>query len=142
MTLIKTNPMELSFENLFSNFFGDNTRPFATTAELLKPALNIEESENAFWVQVVAPGYTKEEFSITLEKDLLSIVAKKTPIDSKSETRIIRAEYQPKGFTQTLHVDTKKISETIEASYQNGILNIILPKVKQPEPEKKQITVN
>ncbi|MFL5789395.1 MAG: Hsp20/alpha crystallin family protein, partial [Flavisolibacter sp.] len=103
--------------------------------------VNIKEKEKGYSLEVVAPGFTKEDFRISLEKDLLTISAeKKSETDNNSEKLILK-EYSFKSFKRSFTVSDDIDIENIEAKYENGVLLINLPRKEQVKETTKQISI-
>ena len=139
-TTVKPNHRRLPFffpelEHLTNHVFSETNAPRATL-----PAANISEHENHYAVSLAAPGFKKEDFSIKIEQDLLSISVKRE--DEKVENKkIIRQEFKVQNFERTFHLTEKINSEQIGASYENGILEVTLAKKAEVKPEIRTISV-
>ena len=97
------------------------------------PSVNIIETEESFELEVAAPGLTKENFSILIEKDHLNISAKSA--DTNSGTTFKRREYNFKNFSRKFRLPITVDKETIKAKYDLGILKISVDKT--PEAKEK-----
>lgn len=116
------------FAALFNDeFFG------GSDAAGFMPAVNVTEDEKKFELEVAAPGFTKEQFKVKLQNNLLTIAA-----ETKSETvnegegekkNYTRREFRYGSFKRSFRVNEDKVnSQEITARYENGILHIALPK--------------
>ncbi len=125
------------FDNELDNFF---RRRFSFVNTQL-PAVNIREDDEAFIVEVAAPGLDKKDFSVELNEDLLIISShKETEEEKKVNERILKKEFSYQSFTRTFHLPEEGIDrEKITAKYENGILTIVIPKVeeKKVKPSKE-----
>lgn len=95
------------------------------------PAVNITENKDFYTVSLAAPGLTKEDFKIAIEDNMLTISSQKEEKKEEKEHRFTRQEYSFTSFTRsfTMPVDVKP--EAIEARYENGVLNIQLPRKEE-----------
>ncbi len=101
------------------------------------PSVNLAESKSEWLIELSAPGFSKEDFKINLDKNLLTISAEHKTEVSKDEKEYTRREFSYGSFKRSFRVKEDSIdAETIRATYENGILNVSLPK-KAMEPEKK-----
>jgi len=114
------------FPNAFDNFLND----FGTTKHLVNnPAVNVKETEEGFQVQIAAPGLKKEDFKVEINKNLLTISsAKKAEEESKENGKFTRREFSYQSFSRSFTLSQSIDTEKIEAKYEQGILNITLPK--------------
>src|SRR5436305_13326481 len=145
MTLVKfKNGSPKSFNNLIDDFlpqFPSILKDDFSSFERHFTPVNIKEKEKGYSLEVVAPGFTKEDFRISLEKDLLTISAeKKSETDNNSEKLILK-EYSFKSFKRSFTVSDDIDIENIEAKYENGVLLINLPRKEQVKETTKQISI-
>ncbi|GAA4330906.1 Hsp20/alpha crystallin family protein [Flaviaesturariibacter amylovorans] len=134
MTHAKFNPRPgfASFNSLLDDFFApgasiSGTRVPATAARPVVP-VNIRETESAFQLEVVAPGFAKEDFDIALEKNLLTVSVQKKSENEAKEDKFLRHEYKFTSFSRSFTVSDSVDTEAIAAEYVNGVLTLNLPK--------------
>ena len=132
-----------SFNNLMGDFFPnfpslyrDNNAPGVSQSV----PVNITDVEGGYKLDIVAPGFQKEDFTIHLEKNLLTISAEKKVGEEKNEKHI-RKEYVFKPFKRTFTIDEKIDAEKIEAKYESGVLTLNLAKKIDVKAPAKQITI-
>jgi len=120
----------------FSDFFG--TRFVSGT-----PSVNIVESDEAYDIEVAAPGLSKDEFNITLENDELIITGKKeNSVEDTSTGKFTRREFNYQSFERRFHLSEDLDRASISANYNSGILKIILAKSKETGPSSKTIEIS
>ena len=107
------------------------------------PAVNISEDEKVYTVEVVAPGFRKEDFKLKVEDDMLTISAEtksdlKEPQNGREYTR---REYSYNSFTRSFRLPDNVKDDSISAAYQDGILKLDLPKSKTQVKATKEITI-
>ncbi|MDR2520398.1 MAG: Hsp20/alpha crystallin family protein [Bacteroidales bacterium OttesenSCG-928-I14] len=128
-------------EFLLNDWFNDG---LYSQRMMSSPALNILEKENGFRVELAAPGVTKEDIKIDINKEnqLIISVEQKTESEEKEE-RYLRKEFGYSQFVKTLTLPEEIDKESIVASYENGILSIEIPrKNKQISGETKSISIS
>lgn len=109
------------------------------------PAVNIKETDNHFEVEMAAPGMKKNDFKIELDGNILSISSEReNRQEEKDNDRYSRKEFSYQSFTRTFHLPKDVVdAEKIEARYENGVLNLIIPKkeeAKQRPPKLIRIS--
>src|SRR5688572_14966213 len=129
--------------NGFPVLFNDGVS--SLTNEGIVP-VNIQETPNAYSLEIVAPGFEKTAFKISLEDNILTISAetnRELQKDAKNDTeeKQIRREYRYRNFKRSFTIDEKIDATTIEASYVNGVLVLNLPKKAEVKPTTKNITI-
>ena len=105
------------------------------------PTANIVENEKDYQVELAVPGYNKKDFSIQLNENVLTIKAetKNEKEETKSNGQFTRKEHYYASFERHFTLpDTIKV-ENIEASYENGLLKITLPKKDEKEIETTKL---
>lgn len=128
-------------EILLNDWFNDS---LYTQRTMVSPSLNILEKENGFRVELAAPGITKDDIKVDLNKEnqLIISVEKKTESEDKQE-RYLRKEFGYTQFVKTLTLPDGIDKESITASYENGILSIEIPRrSKQITEESKSISIS
>ena len=103
---------------------------------------NILETENDYQIEISAPGLKKEDIKIELENDVLKISS--TVEDSKEEKNdgYYRREFFKSSFESSFTVPKGVIKDDISASLTDGILNVIVPKVKEEDKKKDTIQIS
>ncbi len=123
---------------MFDDFF-DNEWMKKTNATA--PAINVIESDTEYKVEVAAPGMNKEDFNVHVDENGNLVIAMEKKSEKKEEdkkSRYLRREFSYTKFQQTLILPEDVVKDTINASMNDGVLNIELPR-KTPEP-KNNIT--
>lgn len=106
---------------------------------------DIKELETGYELAIDLPGVEKENVSAELEDGYLTIKAtSETGSDTKDEEgKYIRRERHYGTYSRSFYVGDQITEEDIQARFENGILQITIPKKEAlPEPEtKKSITI-
>ena len=104
--------------------------------------VNILENENDFQLDLIAPGYDKEEIKVTVDKNELTISSVNPEQNKeKKEENFVRKEFMKKAFSRTFGLPENVEADKIEASHKNGILSITLPKRAKVEIPVQEIEV-
>ena len=148
-TLIKkTQPVPV-FTNLFDDVFAKdlfnwNDKNFAEFGNTL-PSVNIKESDKEYGIEMAVPGMKKDQFKINLDKNMLTISAENTSEnDEKDENgKYTRREFKYQTFSRSFTLPSDRVdAEHISANYEDGILNVVIPKILKEEQQVKTIEVN
>lgn len=110
---------------------------------LTQPAVNIIEDNNQYMVSLAVPGFKKEDFIIDMDGNMLTISSEKEENKEEKEERFTRREYSYTSFSRSFTLPEDVNFNAIDAKYENGVLNITLPRredAKKPVVTKK-ITV-
>jgi HSP20 family protein len=147
MTLVKLNsrPLQKSFNNLMDDFFA--TVPSIFRDDFVTPSfrsftpVNIKETENDYVLEVVAPGFQKDDFKINLDNNTLTISADKKEETENNNENFIRKEFKQQSFSRSFTIDEKTDAENISAKYVNGVLTLNLAKKQEVKPPVKEISI-
>lgn len=125
------------FMNLESFF------PEFSTKRSALPAVNISEDDKSYQVDVVAPGFKKEDFKVNVEEDTLTISAetKQETTEGGDNKQYSRREYSYSSFTRSFRLPDNTQDGAITASYTDGVLKLTIPKSEQQVKAKKEIKV-
>lgn len=113
-------------DNIFRDFFNDTWKGGS-----MMPASNIKEDEKLFTIEMAAPGLEKSDFKINLDDDLLTISSERKEEKNEETEKYTRKEFQYSGFSRSWNLPETIDTEAISASYNNGILSVVLPKKQE-----------
>jgi HSP20 family protein len=142
MSIIRYNANEfapISFSHLVDKFFNEsNTRSGGST---FVPRVDVVENETAFELLVAAPGMKKEDFNIEVKDNVLTISGERKLVNEKNGKNYRSVETQYGSFSRTFSLPENIDATKINAAYNNGILELTLPKDEKKEI-KQSIKVN
>ena len=145
MTQVRFNsqPVGRSFNNLMDDFLANVPsiiRDEFVPAKQNVP-VNIKETETDYQLELVAPGFEKENFKVSLEDKILTVEGEKKTEEENKNEKVVRKEFKFQSFKRSFTVDENIDKENISAKYVNGILNLNLPKKGEVKPSTKQISI-
>ena len=120
--------------SVFDDVFGDVFEK--KECQLMKT--DIKEVDGNYVLDIDVPGYDKKDIKLELEHGYLTVTAKQIKLDSeenKKEKYIRRERFYGKS-SRTFYVGDNVSEEDIKASYKNGILSVIVPKMSKVETKK------
>ncbi len=103
--------------------------------------VNIKETDKEYELHLVAPGLKKEDFKISLDKNILNISFEQKEEAKEEGAKWLRNEYRFRSFKRSFTLNEKVNSSAISAKYNDGILNISLPKKENVEASTQEISV-
>ncbi|MFM2047492.1 MAG: hypothetical protein RI955_38 [Bacteroidota bacterium] len=130
----------LSFNHIFNEVFNENLFNGADFSHH-SPMVNIKESDNGFQIELAAPGFLKENFSITINNQVLSIAAEKQAEQKSESEKYTRKEFSYNKFSRNFNLSENVDSDNIKAAYDNGILKVNVFKKAKAEPEIKKVDI-
>jgi HSP20 family protein len=104
------------------------------------PAVDITERKDAYLVTVELPGVALEELEITFQDGLLTIQGERHAAHDPAAEKVHRAERHYGAFRRSITLPIHVMADAIEASFQDGVLQVLVPKAK--EVHAKRIPVH
>ncbi|MCK5098401.1 MAG: Hsp20/alpha crystallin family protein [Desulfobacteraceae bacterium] len=140
MTLVRYNPLnEISlFRNNFERFF--NNSFYTDQKKEWQPVVDIIKKDGKVIVTAELPGINKENISIDVNEDVLTLKGERKYEKEEKEADYYRKERVTGSFSRSFVLPSGVSTEEIIAEYKDGILKIEIPEAKKEEV--KQITIN
>lgn len=147
MTLARRNTMFLPsfWDNFLSKDLTDWGSSNYSNTDTTLPAVNVKESDESFEIEVAAPGMNKEDFTVNLENNVLTISSEKREEKKHEENgRYTRREFSYQSFQRSFTIPENLVEgDKISARYCDGLLCINLPKKEEVKPKPaREITVS
>jgi len=145
MTLVKfanrqknqaVNPF---FSDVFDSILNDSFLSDKLASRV--PAVNIAETENEFHIELAAPGLKKDDFKISLDKNVLSVSADKKVENIEEDKKFSKREYSYNSFTRSFTLPEVADYSKIEAEYTDGILKVNVAKKEEAKIQSREIAV-
>ena len=111
--------------SIFTSLFGDLEHQLSLDTR--RPNANIKKEENGYRIDLAVPGYDRDDISITVENDVLTVEASITD-DSQNN---YKKEFSVASFKRQWTLPKTTNIEEIDASYKNGILSVSIPSMKE-----------
>lgn len=141
MKLIKRN--DAYFPSRWEDIFDRNwfNLPGSPQAGISFPAVNFKETEDGFEIEMAVPGLKKEDFKIDLDHNLLTISAedKSETSDKDEDGRYTRREFNYRSFKRAFTLPETSDADKIQASYQEGVLSVQIPKKEEAKPKPAKL---
>ena len=107
------------------------------------PAIDVSENEGAYLVKAELPGVAREDLNVTINDGVLTINAeRKEEKKDEKDGRVIRQERYYGKFVRSLRLGSDIDEGRIEAEYENGVLNLSLPKTAEVKPRKVDVKIS
>lgn len=117
----------------FEGVFGRDMNPVGHNI----PNVNVIDEDEQFKLEIAAPGWSKSDFSIHLDKNILTVETKiEADTATKDGERVIRKEFSKKSLKRSFTLPENVDKENISAKYINGILSIGIPKIVEAKITK------
>ncbi|HVF78802.1 MAG TPA: Hsp20/alpha crystallin family protein [Solirubrobacteraceae bacterium] len=151
MALVRWDPvreidsLQGEMNRLFSTFFDPPTRTpnggnGAATRRWI-PAMDLVETGEHFVLKADLPGMTESDVNIELENNVLTLSGERKTEHEEKHEGYYRLERSTGAFSRSLTLPEGVDGDAIAATFDNGVLQVRIPKPAQPKPRKVQIGV-
>lgn len=124
-----------------TDFFDEFVPSVFSNENIIKPKVEIKENGKELIVKAELPGLTKDDISVELKDSILTLSGERKSEKSEEKNgKVLRSEISYGSFQRSFHISTEIDSDNIEANFEDGILRISLPKIK--EKTSKKIMIN
>ncbi len=135
---MKYDPFKPAFgRGFFDDFFNGVSDFMGSDYGMSIPAVNVNETDEGYFLELAAPGLVKEDFNIAVEKDMLVISSEKETSREMNEGKVRRKEFNYNSFKRSFTLPKTVDKDAINASYENGVLHLMLPKKEEVKIEEK-----
>lgn len=111
------------------------------TVRTWAPSVDIIEKETDYSIKIELPGVDKKDVKITVQDDVLIIKGEKKMEAEKKGENYHRVERCYGAFQRSFSLPTTVAADKIDASYDNGVLTISLPKAEEAKPKEIEVKV-
>ncbi len=131
--------------SMLNDFFNDDFFPrffnWENASNNSTPAVNVEETEKAFMVDVAAPGLDKKDFKVNVDGNILTISSEKENTSEDKKDGVLRKEFNYNSFYRSFTLPENTEVDNITATHKNGVLSIEIPKAKVEIQKSLEIKV-
>jgi HSP20 family protein len=106
------------------------------------PAIDVVEEKDNFLVRADLPGLSKDDVSVTLQDNYLTIKGEKKHETETKETNYYRKERVHGSFTRTIELPSSVDAKKIDAQFKDGVLQVRLPKTEEAKPKQIEVKVS
>jgi HSP20 family protein len=123
-------------------YFNEFELPHWAPAGNLGLPLDVSENEDGFVVKASVPGINPDDVEITFEEDVLTIKGEVAEESEVEEVNYHLRERRSGSFGRSIRFPVDVDAEAVEATYENGVLTLNVPKVEEVKPKRIEIKVS
>jgi len=131
-TLSRRDPFGSLFDEFFTDFFARGGVPALRSGELpaaVRARMDVIDKNDQFEVLVDLPGVKKEDIQVSIEGSRVAITAEsKSEKEEKNGDRVLHSERFASSYARTFELPAEVTEQGAEASFDNGVLKLALPK--------------
>ncbi|MFL5822261.1 MAG: Hsp20/alpha crystallin family protein [Solirubrobacteraceae bacterium] len=149
MALIRWEParelatIQTEMNRLFNTFFEPSQGSNGTGSGTLRrwvPAMDLVETEDHFVLRADLPGLTESDVNIELEDNVLTVSGERKAEHEERKEGYYRVERASGAFSRSLTLPEGVDADRVQASFENGVLEVTIPKPEQRKPRKVTIS--
>ena len=138
-----SSPLTQAFDRMFDQAFapyssGSMANGGSTGYQSLP--VNIWETDDAYSAALLAPGVDEQSINVTVHDDTLAVEGE-LKFQTPQGSRVVWQEFAPVKFRRSLRLGSAVDAQRVEASYNNGVLLVSMPKVEHARPRQVQVHV-
>ncbi len=136
-----TWPNRDPFFRLMDSFFNQDLLPSEEVSNRTwMPPVDIQETADAYRLIAELPGLTKDDINITLENSVLRLTGERKLEKDVNKDSYHRIERTYGTFARAFTLPSLVTADKVEASFENGLLTLTIPKAEQAKPRKISIS--
>ena len=143
MTITKFRPTQsllsdvfspMGFDAIMNDFFAEN-KVLGSGTSNFRPAVDVVENEQSYELIASIPGVKKDDITLDVDGNQLTISGERTQTKRSDEDKQLFKEIRYGSFSRTFSLPEMVNKSKIEARFENGILNVLIPKTEKAKPK-------
>ncbi|MBK8900334.1 MAG: Hsp20/alpha crystallin family protein [Anaerolineaceae bacterium] len=140
-TMIRWNPfgemarMRNEIDRLFEDAFNAPAGKWDRSTVWGFP-LDVTENDETFTVKAAVPGMNPDDLDITISDSVLTIKGETRSEESREDERVHLRERRFGSFMRSISLPTPVESDNVDATYENGVLTLNIPKAEAVKPKR------
>jgi HSP20 family protein len=136
------NTIQSEMNRLFNTFF-ETTHPGngGSTLRRWVPAMDLVETEGEFVLRADLPGVSQDDVKIELQDQVLTISGERKAEHEERKEGYYRVERSSGAFSRSLTLPEGVDPNAVKASFDNGVLEVRIPKPEERKPRRVEISV-
>jgi HSP20 family protein len=147
MALIRWQPVrelgtiQNEMNRVFNSFFDTPTPANGTTFRRWIPAMDLVETESSYVLKADLPGLSQSDVNIEVDDNVLTVSGERKAEHEDRKAGYYRVERSYGSFRRSLTLPEGVDADAVKATFENGVLEVTVPKPAQHAPRKVQIAV-
>jgi HSP20 family protein len=130
--------LQREVDRIFGDALGGSRSP--ATAGAWAPALDVEETEDAFTLYIELPGVSIDDVDVSLEENVLTIEGERRFYAERQDDAFRRVERAFGRFHRAVRLPDRVDPEHVTATHRDGVLTIEVPKAEEAKPRRISIS--
>ncbi|MFB6098344.1 MAG: Hsp20/alpha crystallin family protein [Salinibacter sp.] len=133
--------LQNEIDRVFDRFFPSREREEEDSSPqaVWRPRMDLIETEDAYRLHLDMPGMSKDDLKISYQDNELVVSGERTTERTDEDEEFVRVERSFGQFRRAFTLPRTVDAENIEASYNNGVLTVTVPKTESVKPRQIEI---
>ena len=132
--------LQREIDRMFDDFFPRTAGDSESEQAVWAPRVDLAETDEAYLLNVEVPGVAKEDININFQDGRLSISGDRKVEDAVEGKDFVRVERSFGHFFRSFALPKQVSAEKIQAIYENGVLNLKVPKTEDSKPRRIEVS--
>jgi HSP20 family protein len=133
--------MQRSINKMFDSLFRGGTWDEDVASSLWNPPVDVEERDQEYVVRVELPGVAREDVNITTRENILTVRGEKKQKKETKEPNYHRMERLYGSFQRSFSLPGSVKNDKIEATFKDGVLEVLVPKAEEAKAKTIEVKV-
>ena len=129
-------------DGILRGFYDSPVSTWNTSADSRRLAMDVIEADTAYVVTADMPGISRDEVSVTIDKNVLTISAESKDEVSQNERKVLRHERYSGKYARSLRLGEDIDEDQVSAEYRDGVLRLAIPKKAAVAPRQVDVKID
>ena len=129
-------------DGILRGFYDSPVSTWNTSADFRRLAMDVIEDDTAYLVTADMPGISRDEVSVTIDKNVLTISVEPKDEVSQNERKVLRHERYSGKYARSLRLGEDIDEDQVSAEYRDGVLRLVIPKKAAVAPREVEVKIN
>ena len=129
-------------DGILRGFYDSPVSTWNTSADSRRLAMDIIEDDTTYVVTADLPGISRDEVSVTIDKNVLTVSAESKDEVSQNERKVLRHERYSGKYARSFRLGEDIDEDQVSAEYRDGVLRLVIPKKATVAPRQIEVKIN
>ena len=129
-------------DGILQGFYDSPVSTWSTSVDFRRLAMDVIEDDTAYVVTADMPGISRDEVSVTIDKNVLAISAESKDEVRQNERKVLRHERFSGKYARSLRLGEDIDEDQVSAEYRDGVLRLVIPKKATVAPRQVEVKIN
>ena len=129
-------------DGILGGFYDSPVSTWSTSVDFRRLAMDVIEDDTAYVVTADMPGISRDEVSVTIDKNVLTISAAPKDEVSQDARKVLRHERYSGKYARSLRLGEDIDEDQVSAEYRDGVLRLAIPKKAAVAPRQVDVKID